>query len=758
MSEPRPPALGAAANPIALGSAATTRRPPSLAASFTRLGLFLLVSVVAGILVAGTALPFVGGAGVATRTAIESFESLSSQLAIPTLPQRSTILASDGSTIATIYEQNRIEVRADQIAPVMRQAIVAVEDGRFYTHRGIDPKGVLRAFVGNSTGGTAAAGGGGSTLTQQYVKNVFVESATTPEEAAAARARTLMRKLKEARYALALERALSKEQILTDYLNIAYFGAGAYGIEAASLRYFSKHASKLTLLEAATLAGAVQQPVAYDPLRNPKSSQKRRNQVLGRMVEMGFLSAADAAKASAVATKKFLKPSKPRNGCTTSYAPYFCEYVRRVILTDPAFGKTPADRENLLRIGGLRIRTTLDPAVQAAAQSAVDTKIPRRDKSQKVAAITMVRPATGEIVAMAQNRSWGTQGRGYTTYNFNVGTKMGGSSGAAAGSTFKAFTLAAALERGESPYDSIVSPQRATFEGFKNCKTGVPWGKVTVNNSTGAGTFNMLTGTAFSINTYFMGLEERITQCAPRDLATRLGLTRGNGTPLQANPTFTLGTDEVTPLGMASAYAVFANHGIKCNSTAIAEVTDRTGKNLRTPLASCKQLIDRKVADSVTSILSQVIDGPLKGRTGASMSLGRDAAGKTGTTNSSASVWFVGYTPELSAAVATYDPRAPYTYTMKNISIAGRFYPQVFGSSIPGPIWKDAMLAALSTAPPAKFDLQTKDGLGVYTPPPSPSPSPSGSVSASPGASGSPTAAPSGTPTPSAKPSASPSP
>ncbi|MFN8148482.1 MAG: transglycosylase domain-containing protein [Candidatus Nanopelagicales bacterium] len=730
---------------------ASDRRGPSLPASFARLALFLVVSVVAGVLVAGTALPFIGGAGVATRTAVESFESLPSQLAIPVLPQRSTILAVDGTPIATIYEQNRIEVRTDQIAPVMRQAIVAVEDGRFYTHRGVDPKGILRAFVGNSTGGQAAAGGGGSTLTQQYVKNVFVESATNPEEAAAARARTLSRKLKEARYALALERTLTKEQILTDYLNIAYFGAGAYGIEAASLRYFSKHASKLTLLEAATLAGAVQQPVAYDPLRNPKSSQKRRNQVLGRMVEMGYITAADAAKASTVPTKKFLKPSKPRNGCTTSYAPYFCEYVRRVILTDPAFGKTPADRENLLRIGGLRIRTTLDPATQKAAQAAVDKKIPRRDKSQKVAAITMVRPQTGEIVAMAQNRSWGTAGRGYTTYNFNVGTKMGGSAGAAAGSTFKAFTLAAALEKGESPYDYIRSPQRAVFEGFKNCKTGVPWGKVTMNNSTGSGTFNMLSGTAFSINTYFMALEEKITQCAPQALATRIGLTRGNGKPLQANPTFTVGTDEVTPLGMASAYAVFANHGVKCNSTAIAQVTDRNGKDLRIPLAACKQLIQRKVADSVTSILSQVIDGPLRGRTGAAMSLGRDAAGKTGTTNSSASVWFVGFTPDLAAAVATWDPRAPYTYTMKNISIAGRYYPQVFGSSLPGPIWKDAMEAALATTPETKFDLQTMDGLGTYNPPPTPqkpsaSPAPGGTPA--PGASGTPAPGPSTKPTP----------
>jgi membrane peptidoglycan carboxypeptidase len=308
-------------------SSTPRRRSPHLVASVARLGLFVLVSVVAGMLVAGAALPFVGGAGVAARTAVESYESLPSQLTTPPLPQRSRILASDGSVLATIYEQNRIEVPLSAVAPVMRQAIVAVEDGRFYDHRGVDPRGIIRAFVGNASGGSAAAGGGGSTLTQQYVKNVFVESAATPEEATAARARNYVRKLKEMRYALALERVLTKDQILERYLNIAYFGAGAYGIEAASLRYFSKHASKLTLVEAATLAGAVQQPVAYDPTRNPNTSQKRRTQVLNRMAELGYITPALAKKTAAIATKKFLKPTKVRNGCTTSYAPFFCDYV-----------------------------------------------------------------------------------------------------------------------------------------------------------------------------------------------------------------------------------------------------------------------------------------------------------------------------------------------------------------------------------------------------------------------------------------------
>ncbi|MSV42922.1 MAG: glycosyl transferase family 51 [Actinobacteria bacterium] len=740
-----------------LGPPASTRAPtrPSSAhagmtATLVKLVLFVIVSAVAGGLVALGALPFVGGVGVAARTAIESYESLPSQLTTPPLPQRSRILAADGSVIATLYEQNRVEVPLSEIAPVMRQAIVAVEDGRFYEHRGIDVRGLLRAVVGNAGGSSVTQGG--STLTQQYVKNVFVNSAATPDEAAAARARSMTRKLKEMRYALALERQFSKDEILERYLNIAYFGAGAYGVEAASRRYFSKSASTLTLVEAATLAGAVQQPVAYDPTRNPKSSQNRRAQVLGRMADLGDITVAEAKIASAIPTATFLKPLKARNGCTTSYAPFFCDYVDRILRSDPAFGATPAIREALLRRGGLTVRTTLSPAAQKAAQASVDGHIPRADPSRKVAAITMVRPGTGEVVAMAQNRSWGTSGLGNTTYNFNVGIKDGGSQGAQAGSTFKAFTLAAALEKGISPYEAIPSPQKGIFDGFANCTDGSLFPPYTVNNSTGAGIFNMFEGAAYSINTYFMALEQRTGLCRPAEIAEALGLRRGDGSPLERVPSFTLGTQEVTPLGMAATYGVIANHGMRCSTIAIAQVTDRDGKDLPIPRTTCERVLDRVVADSVAKILSQVVDGPLPGRTGKAMSLGRPAAGKTGTINDSAAVWFVGFTPDLAAAVATYDPRGGYRFPMKNITIGGRYFAQVFGSTLPGPIWKEAMLGALAASQPALFELLTPESFLAPLPTPSVSPSPSASGSPSPSGS------PSASPTPSGSPSPSPTP
>ena len=461
---------------------------------------------------------------------------------------------------------------------------------------------------------------------------------------------------------------------------------------------------------------------------------------------------AEAKIASAIPTATFLKPLKARNGCTTSYAPFFCDYVDRILRSDPAFGATPAIREALLRRGGLTVRTTLSPAAQKAAQASVDGHIPRADPSRKVAAITMVRPGTGEVVAMAQNRSWGTSGLGNTTYNFNVGIKDGGSQGAQAGSTFKAFTLAAALEKGISPYEAIPSPQKGIFDGFANCTDGSLFPPYTVNNSTGAGIFNMFEGAAYSINTYFMALEQRTGLCRPAEIAEALGLRRGDGSPLERVPSFTLGTQEVTPLGMAATYGVIANHGMRCSTIAIAQVTDRDGKDLPIPRTTCERVLDRVVADSVAKILSQVVDGPLPGRTGKAMSLGRPAAGKTGTINDSAAVWFVGFTPDLAAAVATYDPRGGYRFPMKNITIGGRYFAQVFGSTLPGPIWKEAMLGALAASQPALFELLTPESFLAPLPTPSVSPSPSASGSPSPSGS------PSASPTPSGSPSPSPTP
>ena len=730
-----------------------------------RLSALLGVAVLCGAVVAAMVLPIVVGAGAITRQAVAAFESVPDQLREPPLPQRSIILAADGSVLATVYYQNRVEVPLNQVAPVMREAIVAIEDSRFLEHNGMDLRGTVRALVSNSSGSGIIQGG--STLTQQYVKNVLIAAASNEQDLEAARGRTPSRKMREIRYALALERRYSKPEILERYLNIAYFGAGAYGIEAAARRYFSKPAADLTLPEAATLAGIVQAPTAFDPTRNPDLSQKRRNVVLARMAELGYITAAEAATASSVPVESLLDPSTVTNGCTSSYAPFFCDYVLQVIRNDAAFGETPAERESFLRRGGLTIRTTLQPKAQEAAQTAVSKYIPNRDASQRAAALSMVEPATGRIVAMAQNRDWGVSGRGVTTYNFNVDQQYGGTIGMQAGSTFKVFTAAAALQAGTSPLEVIDAPTPKTFTDFRNCTTGEPFGDLTFNNSTGSGRYDMATAMAVSANTYFLELAERTGTCAPAELAESLGVRRANGEPLLRVPSFTLGTMEVSPLSMAGAYAAFANHGVYCRPVAIISITDRNGVDVPVPRANCRQVIPRDVADTVTAAMTNVIDGPSGARTGAAMSLAdRPAAGKTGTTNDNAAIWFVGFTPELAAAVWTGDPRGGFKFPMADVTINGRYYSTVFGSSIPGPIWREAMTGALTGAAVQAFELQSISGVpaarGLYqpvpTPSPSPSPTPSPSPSPTPSPSPSPTPSPSPSPTPSPSPSPSPSP
>jgi len=670
------------------------------------------IAALAGALLALALVPFVGGVGVVTRDVVKDFQSLPDSLSTPPLAQRSLILASDGSILATLYYQNRVEVPLENISPFMRQATVAIEDARFLEHNGVDIRGVLRSLATNVEQGQIEQGS--STLTMQYVKNVLVNQATTAEDLDAARGDSAARKLREIRYALGLEKLFSKGDILERYLNIAYFGAGAYGVEAAARRYFSKPAAQLDIAEAATLAGIVQQPTAFDPLRNPDRSAERRNIVLSRMADLGYITRDQADRASQVPMRSMLKPAATSNGCTSSWAPFFCDYVVQTIRQDPTFGATPEEREAFLRRGGYTIRTTLDPKAQNGAFDTVTSYIPIRDESRRAAAITMIQPGTGNILAMAQNREWGTEGRGNTTYNYNTDRAMGGTIGMQAGSVFKIFPLAAALEMGVSPKEYITSPSPATFENFVECETGTPFPPVTIRNSTTSGTLDMARATAYSTNTYFMALAERTGICRPAEIAESMGVFLGNGDPLIRVPTLAIGTMEVTPLAMANAYATFAAHGVYCKPVSILEIRDRDGKPLPVPDGDCQRVLKRDVADTVTVMLNGVVDGNISGRTGANMALqNRPAAGKTGTTNESAAVWFAGYTPQIAAAVWVGDPRGGFAHPMKDVTVNGVYYSQVYGGTLPGPIWRDSMEIALAGTEPLQFDIKALEGVAV---------------------------------------------
>jgi len=676
-----------------------------------RFGLLIKMVIficIAGLVAGIAAIPVVGTLGLITRNSANSFSNLPADITQVPLPLQNTITDAQGHVIATLFSQDRIEVPLEKIAPVMQNAIIDIEDQRFYQHAGIDIRGTLRALISTGSGTQVQ---GGSTITQQYVKQILLAAAQTPQEQQAAIEPSLGRKIREARYAVGLENSLSKEQILQGYLNIAYFGSGAYGVEAAARRYFSTHADKLTITQAATLAGLVQSPSRFDPIHFPEAGQTRRDEVINAMRRNGDITQEQADASIATSITSDLKPSTIPNGCTTSASPFFCDYVLTVLRDDPTFGATPEIRAHLLDVGGLTIKTTLNAKAQMSAQRAVNKYIPIKDPSKKATSITMIRPGTGEITAMAQDRLWGTKGLGYTTVNYGAPVSHNGTVGFQAGSTFKPFTMAAALKQRISPFKYIASPAKKTFYNFRDCTTGYlrePW---TVQNSTSSGTFNMLQGAAYSVNTYFVGLEEQTGICDPPAVAKALGVQLGNGQDIPQLPCFTLGCFDVTTLNMAEAMATFAGHGIHCSPIAILSMADRNGAALDVPSANCSQAIDAKVADSVAAIMAGVIDGPLGGRTGAQMYFGRPAAGKTGTTDSHAAVWFVGFTPDMAAAVWVGDPRGGQQYPMSNVTINGRYYSQVYGYLLPGPIWRESMAGALADTPKTKWKLKTLFGL-----------------------------------------------
>jgi membrane peptidoglycan carboxypeptidase len=666
-----------------------------------RLALALAVCLVAGVVLAGLAFPVIGGLGLVAKGAADDFNSLPDKLPALSLSQRSRVLDVNGKVIATLFTENRVQVRLDAVPVLARQALIAIEDNRFYEHRGIDVKGTLRALVRNSSSGSVQQGG--STLTQQYVKNLLIETARTEAGQKAAIERTAKRKLQEAKYALRLEQTMTKDQILEGYLNIAYYGSGVYGIGTAANHYFGKPAQQLDLAQGALLAGMVQNPRRFDPTAHPKEAVTRRNTVLARMQELGYISTADETASSREPLR--LKVTTVSSGCEAPgvSAPFFCDYVRRYLEDGPAgaaLGGTRQERQERLLAGGLTIRTTLDPTVQGAAQQAVDGKVPAADPFGAVAVADTVEPGTGYVKAMAVDRKFGAS-KGQTKVNF----ALGGSAGFQGGSTFKAFVLARALQMGISPGLTLNAPQHYCPKAFAYELPGNGGCGVSNAGDSESGTFDMITATWDSVNTYFLQLEERTGLVTPPGLAEALGVREIDGTFAgkslpRTNPSFVLGTPSVSPLAMAGAYAAFAAHGLFCPPRPVLSITDSRGRDVPVKADPCTQALESSVADDVTSILRGVIDGPNRNRTGAGASIGRPAAGKTGTTNSSTAAWFIGYTPQLATAVwvgkATPTP-------MVRVTINGAYYPQVFGGTIPAAIWKALMGAALNGVPVEPF-------------------------------------------------------
>ncbi|MGP4047111.1 transglycosylase domain-containing protein [Streptomyces sp. 2A115] len=658
---------------------------------------FLGVSVLAGAVMAGIAVPAVGALGLAAKGSVEGFDEIPANLKRPPLSQRTTILDNQGGNIATVYSRDRTVVDLKNISPYMQNAIVAIEDSRFYEHGAIDLKGVLRALNKNAQSGGVSQGA--STLTQQYVKNVFVEEAgDDATKIAQATQQTLGRKVKELKFAIQVEEELGKKKILENYLNITFFGQQAYGVEAASQRYFSKSAKDLKLQEAALLAGIVQSPSRYDPVNDEEEATKRRNTVLQRMADVKDISQAeaDAAKEKPLG----LKVSKPNNGCITAVknASFFCDYVREVFLTDPVFGKTKEARSKVWNQGGLTIRTTLDPQSQESVQASLKAHIYKKDKV--AAASTLVEPGSGKILAMGQSKPYG-YGKNETEYNYSVNAKMGGSNfGFPTGSTFKPFLAAAALEEGKPANQVYPAPYEMLYPDSVSACDGKTWrreGEVKVENEdeSEVGPYGLQEAMAKSVNTYFVQMLEDTGMCPVVKMTDKLGVVQGNGTKVPEVPaSLTLGSTGLSPLTMASAYAAFANRGTYCTPVAIESISQQLGgekKSLKVPKSTCSRAMSESTADMINALLSGVVDSGTGQQAGLT---DRDNAGKTGTTDFRKNAWFVGYTPKLSGAV--WVGSATQKVKMVNITIGGEWHEKVFGGAVPGPIWKDAMTGALA--------------------------------------------------------------
>jgi membrane peptidoglycan carboxypeptidase len=666
---------------------------------------FLGVSVLAGAVAAGIALPAVGALGLAAKGSVESFDELPANLKTPPLSQRTTILDADGGQIATVYSRDRTVVELKDISPYMQKAIVAIEDSRFYQHGAVDLKGVLRALNRNAQSGGVAEGA--STLTQQYVKNVFVEEAgDDPTKVAQATQQTLGRKIRELKYAIQVEEELGKKKILENYLNITFFGQQAYGVEAAAQRYFSKPAKDLNLQESALLAGIVQSPSRYDPVNDEAEAVKRRNTVLERMAEVGHISRAQADEAKEQPLG--LNVSQPKNGCITAVkgAGFFCDYVRAVFLGDPVFGKTKEDRAKIWNQGGLTIRTTLDPQAQESVQASVKDHVNQND--DVATAATIVEPGTGKILAMGQSRPYGF-GKNETQINLSVDQKLGGGAGYQPGSTFKPIVAAAAIEGGMPATKSYASPYEMEYPSPVPACDGKTWvnqerSKVANENESEVGPYAMKEATAKSVNTYYVELISEIGICPVTEMAAKVGIDkRAGGTPIEQNPSIALGTMEQSPLTMANAYAAFASRGMYCTPVAIESISQKIGdksKSLAVPKSTCSRAMSETTADTINTLLRGVVEDG----TGTQAGLGsRPSAGKTGTTDERFAAWFVGYTPNMAGAVWVGDPK--HERKMVDITIGGVWHDKVFGGQVPGPIWRDMMTGALEGKPAPDFTL-----------------------------------------------------
>jgi penicillin-binding protein 1A len=599
------------------------------------------------------------------------------------LPQTSFLYAADGSLITELHAgEDRVVVNAKNIPNVMRRAVIAIEDQRFYEHAGIDIRALLRAAYIDATSGEIVEGG--STITQQLVKQIFVGDDETID-----------RKIKEAYLAWQLEHTLTKQEILTKYLNTVYFGHGAYGIMAASRTFFDKVPLDLTVGEAAFLAGAIAAPNRYDPVTHAGRAENRRNRVLVRMHDLGYITRHEYQKTRHAP----LELHPPDDDQDQYFAPYFVDYFKQWFLSNPRFGATREERAQLLFEGGLRIVTTVDPRMQRAAEHAISSILTYG--SDPYSALTSIDPRTGYVRAMVGGRDYWDDEDEFARINLATG----GSTGRQAGSSFKPFALVAALESGLSRSTPLngssahILLQDGTYWDPQNAEGG------------GYGTISLEQATINSVNVAYANLLAKMGGDDPYigaaklvDVATRMGIrccprTTNPKGPLAAVPSAVLGVNEINSVEMASAYGTLAYGGQHVQPTPVISITTRDGNVLYQSTPHPDQVVDSGIAAEAVDILKGVVQSG----TGTGANIGRPQFGKTGTAQNSSDAWFVGAVPQLVTAVWVGYPQGQISMCCTRIGT-------VFGGTWPASIWRSYMSVATSRMKVRDFPQPTDSG------------------------------------------------
>ncbi|WP_431220319.1 transglycosylase domain-containing protein [Leifsonia xyli] len=642
-------------------------------------GAFIGMSVVAGLLVTAAVTPAIAVTGMAANNSIGVFEGLPEYLNVDQLAQPTTIYAKNGDQdvpLATFYSQNRLPVAFNQISQAAKDAAIAGEDPRFYSHGGVDIQGTVRGVLSTVGGGGVQ---GGSSITQQYVKNVLLQKCEAlPVKTKEQKAKYEQcvtdstgvspdRKVKEMKYAIGIEKKYTKDQILVGYLNIAGFGGSVYGIEAAAKYYYNVPAAALTPAQAASLVAIVNEPTSLK-IDDPQSktngaangyakNKERRDYILGKMYQYKKLTKTQYQEAVKTPIQPVITPSV--RGCQTAGgSAYFCDYVQKVILNDPTFGADEDTRASNFNRGGYKIYTTLDLQLQQVAEQTIGSYVPKTYGAVDLGGVlTGVQPGTGRVLYMAQNKTYSQDpdvlntSREYTSVNYATDQDYGGSNGFQVGSTYKVFTLAEWLKQGHSLNETVNANVRTYDQSkFKDSCPGAAWGgpwKPTNDSYGEEGYRSAQNATTNSINTAFVAMAYQLDLCDIKKDAESFGVHTATGTPLDSNPASVLGTNNIAPLTMATAFAGIANNGLTCTPIAIDKIVDGGGKEVAPPASKCTQAIDPAVANT----MAKALQGPLQNGTAAGMNrTGKDMLGKTGTTDGNEQLWLVAATTKVAGA------------------------------------------------------------------------------------------------------------